>query len=220
MVPWRTHAALALLLAACSGGGTGGEPGPLARLAPTAPLPLSPGNVTGQDEDPSILVARSGEALWAAWYSNRAGLHPGGRERKEIFVARSLDGLGWTEPPVQVTDDPEWSFYPSLAQGADGAFHLAWMRWQLVPQGCVPDTALPCTDYASRIVYSRSPDGLTWSAADEVELSTGARDELPSLVEASDGRLLVYFVAPGGAPVTNQIFVAVRDAGAGTCPSP
>jgi hypothetical protein len=201
-----TVTALAIALAAC-GSGSAAKPSPLAQLAPTAPMPLSPGNAAGQDEDPSILVARSGDALWAAWYSNRAGLHPNGRERKEIFVARSVDGIGWTDP-VQVTSAAEWSFYPSLAQGADGVFHLTWMRWRLLPQDCVPPS---CGDYESHILYNRSSDGITWNAANEVEITSGSKDELASIVAASDGRLLMYFDSPG-LSVTKDIFVAVHDA--------
>ncbi len=205
------RAVVALVLASCTSGGGkgGGEPGPLAKLAPTAAMPLSPGNVTGQDEDPSILVARSGDALYAAWYSNRAGLHPNGRERKEIFAIRSADGLTWTGPS-QVTSDAEWSFYPSLAQSADGVFHLSWIRWTLIPAGCVPNTANPCTGYTQRILYNRSADGLAWNTANEVEIAGGPDDELASIVAASDGRLLVYFDSSVRNPGTKDIFVAVH----------
>src|SRR5512133_735201 len=92
-------ALLAIVLAACGSGGDGKPSGgQLTRLAPTAPMPLRPGNVAGQDEDPSILVARAGGSLYAARYSNRAGLHANGRARKEIFIARSTAGLTWTDP--------------------------------------------------------------------------------------------------------------------------
>jgi hypothetical protein len=204
----RVHAALVFVLTSC---GRSDDGKVLTRLHPTEPSALSPGNLTGQDEDPSILVARSGDALHAAWYSNRAGTHPGGRQRKEIFVARSTDGLGWTDPPVQATDDPEWSFYPSLAQSQDGSFHLTWMRWDLTPAACVPDTATPCVGYAQRILYNRSADGLAWNTADEQEIAGGPDDELPSILAASDGRLLVYFDSSLRVGPTRQIFVAVHD---------
>jgi hypothetical protein len=211
---------VALALASCGGGGGGPSDRrpPLARLAPTAPMPLSPGNLDGQDEDPSILVARGGGALHAAWYSNRAGLHPSGRERKEIFATRSVDGVAWADP-VQVTSDAEWSFYPSLAQGADGVFHLAWMRWRLLPddctdasQGCVGPQC--CTAYTSRILYNRSSDGIAWNSGNELELADGQPfgfAELPSVVAASDGRLLVFFTSPSGIVPTWDVFVAVND---------
>jgi hypothetical protein len=177
-------------------------------------MPLSPGNVDGQDEDPSILVARDGSALYAAWYSNRAGLHPSGRERKEIFIARSVDGVAWTDP-VQVTSHAEWSFYPSLAQNADGVFHLAWMRWTLEPEGCVPSPSCPgalscCQGLQQRVVYNRSADGVTWDPSNEVTIADGPGDELPSMVAASDGRLLVYLDSTSGSE-PRDIRVAVND---------
>jgi hypothetical protein len=209
--------ALAAALVSCKGGGDQGPDPlpPLERLQPTLPTPLSPGNVDGQDEDPSILVARDGGALYAAWYSNRAGRHSSGRERKELFVARSVDGIAWTDP-VQVTSHAEWSFYPSLAQSADGVFHLAWMRWRLIPDGCAPDTADPCSGFEQVIVYSQSPDGLTWDPSNEVTIADGPGDELPSLVAASDGRLLVYFDSTSGS-APRDIRVAVN-AGTGWDP--
>jgi hypothetical protein len=198
---------------------------PLLHLQPTEPMALSPGNAGGQDEDPAILMARDG-SLFAAWYSNRAGLHADGRQRKELFVTRSVDGATWTSP-FQVTDEHEWSFYPSLAQGADGAFHLAWMRWRLLPDDCVPSgpncpgDPTCCTGTDRRIRYLRSSDGLAWDPADAVELTPGPADEVPSLVAALDGRLLVYYASGyrTGDP-TKQIWVVVGNGGTWSAPVP
>jgi hypothetical protein len=205
--PW---AVLALLCVSCSESSGPSETDPLTQLQSTGPLPLSPGNLAGQDEDPAILVARDG-SLFAAWYSNRLGLHPSGRERKEIFVARSTDGATWSDP-VAATSDAEWSFYPSLAQSADGVFHLAWMRWHLLPDGCVPGGSMPCTGTDRRIFYNRSTDGLHWTLADEMEIASGPADELANVVAASDGRLLVYYASGyrSGDPV-QEIWVVVHD---------
>ncbi len=207
-----------MLVAFCISCSSPDAPGgdPLTHLQPTTPLPLSPGNLDGQDEDPGILIARDG-SLYAAWYSNRLGRHPSGRERKEIFVVRSTDGVTWTEP-AQATENTEWSFYPSLAQSADGVFHLVWMRWRLLPQGCVPDApGCPggpqcCTGTERRIVYDGSPDGVTWVHGQARELSPGPADELASLVAAADGRLLVYYVSGYRAGDTvRQIFRVAHD---------
>jgi hypothetical protein len=214
---------LATACSACSSPAPSSRDGgvdPLRSLQPTAPRNLSPGNLTGQDEDPSIVAARDG-SLYAAWYSNRLGLQPSGRERKEIFVARSTDGVTWTDPPAQATESEEWSFYPSLAQDAGGAFHLTFMRWHLKPAGCVPSTpGCPggptcCTGLEKRVLYTSSPDGLTWDRANAQEIAAGPADELASLVAASDGRLLVYYVSGYRHGDTDkQIFVRVRE-GAG-----
>jgi hypothetical protein len=173
---------------------------PLESLMPTEPATLGPENVDGQDEDPSIVVAHDG-TLVASWYSNRAGVHPDGRERKELFVSSSTDGVTWSAPAVQVTDHFEWSFYPSLGQGQDGTFHLAWMRWHLRPADCIVDDVLCpgdarcCTGTDRRIMYNSATDALGWDAGNELELTSGPDDELPSIVAAADGRLLVYFAS-------------------------
>jgi hypothetical protein len=202
-----------------SNDGPGSAGDPLTRLKPTAPLPLSPGNETGQDEDPCILIAQDG-SLVAAWYSNRLGPNPDGRERKEIFISRSTDGVHWTNPPTQATGSYEWCFYPSLAQDASGDFHLSWMQWHLLPDSCVPDVAVCpggpncCTGTDRRILYHRSPDALTWNLGDADTLTPGPADELPALVAASDERLLVYYVSGyRSGDTTRQIFVVVHGPG-------
>ena len=166
---------------------------PLTALQPGDPFTLSTGNPSGQDEDPAVLRAADG-SLYAAWYSNRNGSQPDGREDKEIFLSRTTDGAMWTDPPVQVTRDDEWSFYPALAQGGDGAVHAVWWRVRLIPQGCTP--AVDCTGTDNRIVHKRSPDGVTWQLDAETEIASGPGDWLPSVVyDSVADRMLVYFAA-------------------------
>jgi hypothetical protein len=163
-------------------------------------------------------VTRLPDALHAAWYSNRLGAHPDGLARKEILVTRSLDGVSWSAP-VAATDSRAWSFYPSLARTPAGPFHLAWMRWHLLPEGCIyfdsahcPGNPGCCTGTDRRIRHAASLDGLAWSEASAAEIAHGPMDELPSLVATSDGRLLVYFVSGYRAGDTRKrIHVAVHD---------
>lgn len=218
--------ALAILLAGCGNSGNGCQP-PLERLSTRAPSALAPGNEAGQDEDPSVLVTRLPDALYAAWYSNRLGTHPDGLARKEIFVTRSTDGETWTAPQP-ATSSHSWSFYPSLAREAAGAFHLAWMRWLLLPAGCIyfdaahcPGNPGCCTGTDRRILHNWSYDGLAWTEETAVEVSPGPADEAPSLVTASDGRLLVYFTSGYRAGDTQRVLrVAVRDATGWHPPAP
>jgi hypothetical protein len=192
-----------MLLAACGQE----EADPLRRLLPTGELTLSPGNVGGQDEDPSPLVARDG-SLHVAWYSNRNG-----PDVREIFLARSSDGTTWTDPPIQMTRSPQFSFYPSLLQDPAGAFHLAW--WRMSDGGTT-----------NRILYKSSPDGVSWDLDREITVADGPGDWLPSMVHDRVGnRLLVYFASPVrdaagqvdlGERVT-RIYVAI-DGGAGFGP--
>lgn len=223
---------LAALLgvAACGGGGgsNGPAPDPLRSLAPTGPMTLSPGNLAGQDEDPSLLVARDGSLL-VAWYSNRNGLQPDGVDDKEIFVMRSADGASFTDPPIQATRHSTFAFYPSLAQDPSGAFHLAWWRLIPLPAGCNPGVPGACTGTANRILYKSSPDGVAWDLDQEEEIASGPGDWLPSLVaDGAAGRLLVYFAAVARDANGNvnlaerllRLHVVIRDAGVWSAPIP
>ncbi len=200
---------------ACKGGSD-----PARAFGPTGPVTLSPGNLAGQDEDPSIVRALDG-SLYVAWYSNRNPLQPDGLQDKEIFLMRSADGATWTDPPIQLTRSPVFAFYPSLAQDASGVFHLAWWRLIPLPPGCDPDAvATTCTGTQNRIVYKSSPDGVTWDLDQEQEIATGPGDWLPSLVaDRIGGRLLVYFAAVARdqsgnvnlGETTLRIFVVIHD---------
>jgi hypothetical protein len=184
---------------------------PLLQLSPSEPRRLTRDPDATQEEDPSVLVSRDG-TLWVAWYSNRLGRHASGRERKEIFVSRSRDGLSWTTP-AQATQSDEWSFYPSLAQDASGAIHLAFMRWHLRPLGCVPGAtgASACTGIEKRILHSRSNDGLAWDAGAAEEVTQGPYDEVPTLLRTSDDRLFLYYVSGYRQGNTNkEIYLRVR----------
>jgi len=205
----KPRLAVALLsMVACGPDEDDGDP--LHRLEPTGELTLSPGNLGGQDEDPSPLIARDG-TLHVAWYSNRNG-----PDVREIFLARSSDGRTWTDPPIQVTRSPQFSFYPSLVQDTAGTFHLAW--WRLVPISGGGTT--------NRILYKSSPDGVSWDLDREVTVADGPGDWLPSLVhDRVANRLLVYFASPvrdaAGqvdlAERVTRIYVAI-DAGSGFGP--
>jgi hypothetical protein len=194
---------------------------PLETLVPTGELTLSPENAGGQDEDPTLLRAADG-TLYAAWYSNRNGTQADGVEDREIFLARSRDGRTWSDPPVQVTRHSRFAFYPSLAQGGDGRFHLAWWRVIPTPEGCVP--GVDCAGGTiNRIVYKSSPTGVDWDLDQDVTIAQGPGDWLPSIVfDRVASRLLVYFASPvrdaaGRVDLsdgTSRIYVVVND-GAG-----
>ena len=214
---------LALLIAGCGTSKQGCQP-PLEQLHPAGPTALAPGNESGQDEDPSILVTRNPDALYAAWYSSRLGAHPDGLARKEIFVSRSTDGVSWTAPRA-ATDSHSWSFYPSLVREARGGFHLAWMRWRLLPAGCIyfdaahcPGDPGCCTGTDRRIFHNVSFDGLAFSESSAEQISPGPADEMPCLVAASDGRFLAYFVSGYRGGDTQRVLRAAVWGGAGWLP--
>ncbi|MEZ5498120.1 MAG: sialidase family protein [Steroidobacteraceae bacterium] len=155
---------------------------------------LSPGNAAGQDEDPVTLRARD-ESLFVAWYSNRNGTQPDGYDDKEIFLMHSTDGRSWTNPPIQLTRTPRYSFYPSLAQDASGQFHLAGMRTIFQPDGCVPTNS--CTGAQYSIFTKSSADGVTWNADAENTVAAGPADQMPWIVaDRQADRLLIFFCSP------------------------
>jgi hypothetical protein len=162
----------------------------LGALVPTEAFVVSTGNEAGQDEDPSVLVARDG-ALYVAFYSNRNGTDADGDIDREIFLARSPAGGADFEAPIQVTDQDGYAFYSSLAQTGDDALHLLWWQMTLVPEGC--ELSLCGTE--NRILHNTSADGLTWDPTATV-VTEGPGDWLPSAVyDRERDRLLVYFAA-------------------------
>jgi hypothetical protein len=188
-----------LLLAACSSGHRDATPAivaadPLSVLSPNAEFALSPGNATGQDEDPNILRAADGK-LYLTWYSNRNGRQADGYDDKEIFLMRTSDGQSWTNPPIQLTRSNRYSFYPSLSQDNRGSFHLAWWRVVFTPDGCVPLGT--CTGSNNAVMYKSSTNGIDWNLDQETVVAGGPGDMLPSIVhDRRADRLLVFFSSP------------------------
>jgi hypothetical protein len=159
-------------------------------FAPGPARQLSPGNATGQDEDPSIVVADG--TLYVAWYSNRNS-QAGRPQDKQIFFMRSTDGVTWTDPPTAVTEGASWAFYPSLAPDSLGGLHLAWWQLTPLPAGCTP--GVDCTGSDNRILYKHSSNGVDWDPGPGTEVTPGPGDWLPSLVVDGSGRVRIYFAA-------------------------
>lgn len=173
---------LALLaLTACGDDGTAGPtdaPATDVLDALDAPAPYVPGAAVaishgdpGNDEDPAVLRARDG-SIYVAWYSQAAD--------NDLLISRTTDGVLWSQP-ARMTTSPTTNFGPSLYQDAAGTFHAAWFRWTAAPPG--------------KIVYSHSADGVTWPAANEVDVTLGnaTDDWVPSISEAPDGALVIAF---------------------------
>lgn len=194
---------------------------PLTTIEPGQPFVVSD---LGQNEDPAVLVTGGGQ-LYAAWYSNRNGLQPDGREDKEIFLTRSLDGRLWTQA-VQVSQSDELAFYPALAEGGTGEIHAVWWQVRLIPEGCTPE--VDCTGTDNRIRYASSDDGFIWELGADTEIAGGPGDWLPSIVyDVVSGRLLVYFAAvvrdadgnTDFGETTTRIYVVVHDGNSWSAPA-
>ncbi len=170
------RASILLALAACGDDTTvppdaiSMAPDAAGAYVPGAALSISHGD-PGNDEDPALLRASDG-SIYVAWYSQHAG--------DDILISKTTDGAGWSVP-TRVTSDPTTNFGPTLYQDAAGTFHAAWFRWTTAPPG--------------KIIYSHSADGLTWSAADEVEVTRAAAtdDWVPSINETPAGELVIAF---------------------------
>ena len=105
----------------------------------SAPVRISDDN--GDDEDPSVILARNGR-FYVAWSSKR-------QTGVNIYIKSSEDGRNWSTED-RVTFGPGEDFYTSLAQTRDGTFHIAWFRLER-EQG------------DADIWYSRSQDARSWT---------------------------------------------------------
>jgi hypothetical protein len=163
-------------------------------LFPPSAATLLSTNSPTKDEDPSVLRARDG-TMYVAWFSDRGG-------NPDIYIASSARGSEWTTP-VRVTTHTGGDFNPSLFQDEQGVFHLVWFRWT--------------APFRGNIWYNSSPDGRTWNPAAEVQVTRAfdVDDWVPTLTNAADGSLLVYFVSDlrDGTNPSNDIYLARRRPG-------
>ena len=148
---------------------------------------LSIGGPT-KDEDPSVLLAADG-TLYVAWFSDRSG-------NPDIYLTSSKDRVTWSAP-LRITTGPHGDFYPNLLQDSHGVLHLVWFQW--------------VAPFLGQIRHASSSNGTTWTPEEPVTTEFLSDDWVPTVAEAPDGSLLVYFIAakrPGNS--TNQIFLAVK----------
>jgi len=177
-------------------GGSGATGGAMSNLVGTDPVLLS-ANSPSKDEDPSVVHAHDG-SIYVAYYSDRD-------LNGDVYIQHTVDGETWSDP-IRATTHADADYYPHLIQDASGAFHLVWYRRQ---------SAYP---YYAHVWTNTSPDGLTWdpersrlvSAPPEGQdpATWDVEDHQPTIVEAKDGRLLVYFVSRLRTPVLHNLFVA------------
>jgi hypothetical protein len=158
-------------------------------------------NSPSKDEDPSVIRARDG-TLFVAWFSDRAG------GNADIYVTSTRMGTQWT-PPVRVTTSLDGDFYPHLLQDDQGLFHLVWFRWDAPSRG--------------HIMHNTSADGATWNPANETEVTTAPAvdDWVPTIAQAADGTLLVYFVSAkrnGSSPLNKIYLTSASPGGTWTAP--
>jgi len=152
-------------------------------------------NSPTKDEDPSVICGQNG-FVYVAWFSDRGG-------NADIYLTATSDGLSW-KAPIRVTTSPEGDFYPNLFQDYQGIFHLVWFRWSALFRG--------------HILHNTSLDGLTWHQESEelVTSETDVDDWVPTITQAPDSTLLVFFVSSRRNPTnpTSDIYLATKRLGA------
>jgi hypothetical protein len=151
-------------------------------------------NSPTKDEDPSVICGQDG-TVFVAWFSDRGG-------NPDIYLTTTQNGIDW-KPPIRVTTSPDGDFYPNLFQDYQGIYHLVWFRWS--------------APFRGHIVHNSSLDGLTWHQESEelVTTETDVDDWVPTITQAPDGTLLVFFVSgrrnPGNP--TSDIYLATKQLG-------
>jgi predicted GH43/DUF377 family glycosyl hydrolase len=152
----------------------------------SAPVRISDDN--GDDEDPSVMLARDGR-FYVAWSSKR-------QDGVNIYIKSSADGQTWSTEE-RVTIGPGEDYYPSLAQTRDGTFHIAWFRLERAQADI-------------DIWFSRSQDARTWSIP--VQITTSPKVEwAPSIL--ADSRDTLRIVWSSGKTGNRELFVSRSDDG-------
>lgn len=152
----------------------------------SAPVRISDDN--GDDEDPSVMLARDGR-FYVAWSSKR-------QDGVNIYIKSSADGQTWTTEE-RVTIGPGEDYYPSLAQTRNGTFHIAWFRLERAQADI-------------DIWYSRSQDARTWSIP--IQITNSPKVEwAPSIL--ADSRDALRIVWSSGKTGNRELFVSRSDDG-------
>jgi predicted GH43/DUF377 family glycosyl hydrolase len=152
----------------------------------SAPVRISDDN--GDDEDPSVMLARDGR-FYVAWSSKRLN-------GVNIYIKSSEDGRTWSTEE-RVTIGPGEDYYPSLAQSRDGTFHIAWFRLERAQADI-------------DIWYSRSQDARTWSIP--VQITTSPKVEWAPSIHV-DSRDTLRIVWSSGKTGNRELFVSRSDDG-------
>lgn len=122
------------------------------------------------DWDPAITQTTDGK-IWVTWHSDRTG-------DNEIFC-KVRTGSSWSND-VQLTSEPSADEHPSILQTVDGK---VWVVWDSDRTG----------DF--EIYYKTTIDGgVSWSADTQLTVDL-ARDSFPSIMQASDGKIWVFWTS-------------------------
>jgi Dockerin type I domain len=144
-------------------------------------LTNNPGN---NNKTPALLQTSDG-MIWVFWVSDRTG-------NNEIFCKTTTNyGSSWSSE-VQVTNDTRRDGNPTVAQTSDGKIWLVWSRQMNIS--------------TEQIVY-KTFNGTSWSTENHITTVGNVINQLPSIVQAADGRIWVFWSR--NMTTTYQIFYRI-----------
>src|SRR6266545_3012800 len=159
----------------------------------SAPVRISDDN--GDDEDPSVMLARDGR-FYVAWSSKR-------QDGVNIYIKSSADGQTWSTEEL-VTIGPGEDYYPSLAQTRDGTFHIAWFRLERAQEDI--DIWYSGKTGNRELYESRSDDGGLWWAPERQITHIAEEDDFPHMIETSEGeKILAWTRYRQGSPLRDYL---------------
>ncbi|HKZ95007.1 MAG TPA: exo-alpha-sialidase [Candidatus Bathyarchaeia archaeon] len=127
-------------------------------------------NPSRNNRTPALLQTSDG-TVWIFWVSDRTG-------NNEVFYRTTSNyGASWTSE-MQVTNDTRRDGNPAAAQTSDGKVWVVWSRQMNLT--------------TEQILY-KTFNGTGWSAENQLTATINVINQLPSIVQAADGKIWVFW---------------------------
>lgn len=141
-------------------------------------------NPSNNNRTPALLQTSDG-IIWVFWVSDRTG-------NNEIFCKTTSNyGVSWASE-LQVTNDTRRDGNPAVTQTSDGKVWLVWSR-QL--------------NISTEQIWYKTFNGTGWSAESQLTTTGNVINQLPSVIQAADGRIWVFWSR--NMTTTYQIFYKI-----------
>jgi len=139
-------------------------------------------NSPGKNNRAPALLQTSDGTIWVFWVSDRTG-------NDEIFYKTTSNYDASWSTDMQVTNEVARDASPACVQTGDGTIWLVWSR--------------KLNSTTEQIMY-KTYDGAGWSAESQLTTTVNSINELPSIVQANDGKVWVFWSR--NMTTTYQIF--------------